>query len=71
MHFHYTGITYMRIHHHMKISSVCHEIFIFGRPVFGNHYYVFSLSDLVQGLQRNNVVSLYYLVAQEPLSRVS
>ena len=57
-----------------------HEIYNFGRPFLGHHYYILNLSDICIGgkkkiLRRNNAFSQYDLYghtpAQEPLPRSS
>ena len=52
-----------------------HEIYNFGRPFLGPHYYTPSLSDLYLGEEENNACSLYSLycqvLAQEPLPQRS
>ena len=50
MHFYY--MTYMAIPQHKNHCPGGHEIYNFGRPFLGHHYYIFSLSDLCLGLEK-------------------
>ena len=76
MHFHYT--TYMATPEHKNPCPRGHEIYNFGRPFLGYHYYIFGLSDQCLRVEKkifkqNNAFSLYDLYghtrAQEPLPR--
>mgnify|MGYP003692425057 CR=1 FL=1 len=44
MHFHY--MTYMATPYYKNPCPEGHEIYNFGRPFLGNHYYILSLSDM-------------------------
>ena len=60
-----------------------HDIYNFGKPFLGHHYYILGLSDLCLGVEKrifkeinsNNAFSLYDLcghgLAQEPLPQGS
>ena len=50
MHFHY--MTYMATPQHKNPCPGGHEIYNFGRPFLGHHYYVRSLSDLCLGVKK-------------------
>ena len=49
MHFHY--MTYMATPYHKNICPGGHEMYNFGRPFLGHHYYIISLSDLCLGIE--------------------
>ena len=56
-----------------------HEIYNFGRPFLGHHYYILGLSDLCLGVEKKifkEIMHFYsmtygHTLAQEPLPRGS
>ena len=55
-------MTYMATPYH-KIHRG-HEIYNFGRPFLGHHYFILSLSDLCLGVERKFYITIYlvYLI---------
>ena len=44
------------LYRHALAQELCpggHEIYNFGRPFLGHHYYILSLSDLYLGVEKN------------------
>ena len=58
MYFHY--ITYMATPQHKNPWSGGHEIYNFGGPFLGHHYYTLSLSDLCLGVKNKNFKEIMY-----------
>ena len=67
VHFHYT--TYMATLQHKNPSSRGHEIYKFGRPILGNHYYTCNLSEPSPEVEKKifkEIHQLYRLIPKFP-----
>ena len=70
MHFHY--MNFMVTHVHKNPCPRGHEIYNFGRPFLGHHYYILRLSDQCLGEETNIFKEIqqfytYYLKITSPL----
>ena len=62
MQFHY--MTYMATPVHKNPCPRGHEIYNFGRPFLGHHYYILGLSDLCLGIEKNifkEIMQFHYM----------
>ena len=75
MHLHF--MTYMATPKRKKPCPGGHEIYNFGRPFLGCHYYILTLPDICKGVEKKvfNAFSLYdfygHTLPQEPLPQGS
>ena len=57
---HLNKMTYMATPWHQNLSPGDHEIYNFGRPFLGHHYYIPSLSDLSLGVEKKIFKEIMY-----------
>ena len=75
------AISLYDLYDHAPHKNPCprgHEIYNFGRPFNGHHYYILGLSDLYLGIKKicKEIMHFHYVtynhsLAQEPLPRGS
>ena len=66
MHFHY--MTYMATPQHKNPDPGGHEIYNFGRPFLGHHYYILGLSDLCLGVEKKIVKEIMQIQYMTPMA---
>ena len=57
-------MTYMAMPPHKNPCPRGHEIYNFGRPFLGHHYYILGLSDLCLGIEKKifkEIMHFYYM----------
>ena len=60
MHFHYMTYMYMATPQHKNPCPGGHEIYNFGRPFLGHHYYSLGLYDLRLGVEKKMVKEIMH-----------